>query len=63
MNQINVLSASLLLLVSLFRAGKESTVVPTNCVQSRDGSIGCDNKIKNSASNTQAHPYYDPFND
>ena len=82
MNQINVVSASLLLLVSLFagttsslaqtegwlrgpgvNAGKESTVVPTNCVESSVGSISCDTKIKNPASNTQARPYYNPFID
>ena len=82
MNQINVVSASLLLLVS-FLAGttsslgqtegwlrgpcvnavKESTVVPTNCVESSDGSISCDTEIKNPGSNTQARPYYTPFND
>ena len=82
MNQINVVSASLLLLDSLLagttsslaqtegwlrgpgvKAGKESTVVPTNCVESSDGSISCDTEIKNPASNTQARPYYNPFND
>ena len=45
------------------KAGKESTVVPTNCVESSVGSISCDTKIKNPASNTQARPYYIPFND
>ena len=82
MNQINVVSASLLLLVSLFaettsslaqtegwlrgpgvKDGKESTVVPPNSVESSDGSISCDTEIKNPASNTQARPYYNPFND
>ena len=82
MNQIYVVSASLLPQVSLFgrttsslgqtegwlrgpgvKAGKESTVVPTNCVESSVGSISCDTKIKNPASNTQARPYYNPFND
>ena len=45
------------------KAGKESTVVPTNCVESSVGSISCDTKIKNPASNTKARPYYNPFND
>lgn len=45
------------------KAGKESTVVPTNCVEGSDGSISCDTKITNPASNTQARPYYNPFND
>ena len=44
-------------------AGKGSNVVPTNCVESSDGSISCDTKITNPASNTPARPYYNPFND
>ncbi len=82
MNQINVVDASLLLLVSLFggtttsftqtegwlrspgvKAGKESTVVPTNCVESSDGSINCETKLKNLTRNTHARPYYNPLND
>ena len=82
MNPINVASAGLLLLASLFggttsvlaqtegwlkgpgvNAGKASTVVPTNCVEGSDGSMSCDTKIINPASNTPARPYYNPFND
>jgi hypothetical protein len=82
MNQINVASAGLLLLASLFagtssalaqmegslegsgvNAGKGSTVVPTNCVESRDGSISCHTKITYTASSSSARPYYTPFND
>ena len=44
-------------------AGKGSTVVPTNCVEGSDGSISCDTKITNPASNTPARPYYNPFNE
>ena len=45
------------------KTGKESTIEPTNCVTSPDGSITCDTKVVNPASDTPARPYYNPFND
>ena len=45
------------------KAGKQSTVVPKNCVTGADGSITCDTEIVNPAGNTPARPYYNPFND
>ena len=43
--------------------GKESKIVPTNCEIAADGSITCDTVVRNPASDTQARPYYNPFND
>ena len=43
------------------KTGKESKVVPTNCVESSDGSITCDTKIKNPPGDTPARPSYQPF--
>ncbi|WP_240307827.1 MULTISPECIES: hypothetical protein [unclassified Synechococcus] len=43
------------------RTGKESTVVPTDCVEGPDGSISCNTKIVNPPGDTPARPYYDPF--
>ena len=43
------------------RTGAQSTVVPTNCQESSDGSITCDTKIENPAGDTPAKPYYNPF--
>ena len=43
--------------------GKQSEIVPTNCVTRADGAIACDTKVRNPASDTQARPYYNPFND
>ena len=34
------------------KTGKESTIVPTNCVTAADGSITCDTKVENPASDT-----------
>ena len=42
------------------KTGKESTIVPTNCVTAADGSITCDTKVENPASDTPARPYYNP---
>ena len=42
--------------------GKESEIVPSNCVTSADGAISCDTKVVNPASDTPARPYYNPFN-
>ena len=41
--------------------GKESKVVPTNCVKNADGSITCDTKIENPSGDTPARPSYQPF--
>ena len=43
--------------------GKDSKIEATNCVTAADGSITCDTKVVNPASNTPARPYYNPFND
>jgi hypothetical protein len=45
------------------KTGKDSKVVPTNCVTTADGAITCDTKVETPASNTPARPYYNPFND
>jgi len=44
------------------RTGKDSKVVPTDCVEGADGSITCNTKIVNPAGDTPARPYYQPFN-
>ncbi|MFL0768733.1 MAG: hypothetical protein AB8B36_02555 [Prochlorococcus sp.] len=44
------------------RTGKSSKVVPTDCVESADGSITCNTKIENPSGDTPARPYYEPFN-
>ena len=41
--------------------GKESQVVPTNCVENADGSVTCDTKIENPPGDTPARPSYQPF--
>jgi hypothetical protein len=43
--------------------GKGSKIEATNCVTAEDGSITCDTKVVNPASDTPARPYYTPFND
>ena len=43
--------------------GKQSEIVPTNCITSLDGSITCDTKVVNPAGDTPARPYYNPFKD
>ena len=45
------------------KTGKDSKVVPTNCVTTADGAITCDTKVETPSSNTPARPYYNPFND
>ena len=45
------------------KTGKDSKVVPTNCVTMADGAVSCDTKVETPASNTPARPYYNPFND
>ena len=41
--------------------GKESKVVPTDCVENADGSVTCDTKIENPSGDTPARPSYQPF--
>ncbi len=45
------------------KTGKDSKVVPTNCVTTADGAITFDTKVETPSSNTPARPYYNPFND
>ena len=42
--------------------GKDSKI-EADCVTSEDGSVTCDTKVVNPASETKARPYYNPFND
>ena len=42
--------------------GKDSKI-EADCVTSEDGSLTCDTKVVNLASDTKARPYYTPFND
>ena len=41
--------------------GKNSTVVPTDCVENADGSVTCNTKIENPPGETPARPGYQPF--
>ena len=43
------------------RTGRQSTVVPTDCLENADGSITCNTKIENPPGDTPAKPYYNPF--
>jgi hypothetical protein len=64
MNQINVVSASLLLLVSLFAGTTSSLAQTEGWLRGPGVKAGKEStEIKNPASNTQARPYYNPFND
>ena len=42
--------------------GKDSKI-QADCVTAEDGSVTCDTKVVNPASDTKARPYYNPFND
>ena len=42
--------------------GKDSKI-EADCVTAEDGSVTCDTKVVNPASDTKARPYYTPFND
>jgi hypothetical protein len=42
--------------------GPETKVKPKNCVTGSDGSITCDTQLESPASDTQAKPLYNPFN-
>ena len=80
MTPTQLLSASLLLMMSVFSGsaafaqtegwlrgpgsatGKDSKI-EADCVPAEDGSVTCDTKVVNPASDTKARPYYNPFND
>ena len=42
--------------------GKDSKI-EADCVTAEDGSVTCDTKVVNPASDTNTRPYYNPFND
>ena len=42
--------------------GKDSTI-EADCIEAENGSVTCDTKVVNPASDTKARPYYNPFND
>ena len=42
--------------------GKDSKI-EADCIKAEDGSVTCDTKVVNPASDTKARPYYNPFND
>ena len=42
--------------------GKDSKI-EADCIKAEDGSVTCDTKVVNPASDTKALPYYNPFND
>jgi len=44
------------------RTGKNSKVVPTDCIEAADGSITCNTKIENPSGETPARPSFNPFN-
>ena len=80
MKRNHLLSASVLLMMSVFSAtsaqaqtegwlrgpgsatGKDSKI-EADCIKAEDGSVTCDTKVVNPASDTKARPYYNPFND
>ena len=41
----------------------KNSTIEADCVKAEDGSVTCDTKVVNPASNTPARPYYNPFND
>ena len=46
--------------------GKDSNKdsnIEADCIKAEDGSVTCDTKVVNPASDTKARPYYNPFND
>ena len=44
------------------RNDQNSTVVPTNCVTSADGTVSCDTNLESTGGRTTpARPYYNPF--
>ena len=42
--------------------GKDSKIEAA-CIKAEDGSVTCDTKVVNLASDTKARLYYNPFND
>ena len=42
--------------------GKDSKI-EADCIKAEDGSVTCDTKLVNPASDTKVRPYYNPFND
>ena len=42
--------------------GRDSKI-EADCIKAEDGSVTCDTKVVNPASDTKARPYYNPFND
>ena len=42
--------------------GKDSKI-EADCIKAEDGSVTCDTKVVNPASDTKARTYYNPFND
>lgn len=42
------------------KTGKNSKVVPTDCITSADGSITCNTKIETPPGDTQAQPFFEP---
>ena len=42
--------------------GKDSKI-ESDWIKAEDGSVTCDTKVVNPASDTKALPYYNPFND
>ena len=42
--------------------GKDSKI-EADCIKAEDGSVTCDTKVVNLASDTKARPYYTPLND
>ena len=42
--------------------GKDSKI-EADCVTAEDGTVTCDTKVVNPASDTKARPYYNPFKD
>ena len=80
MTPTQLLSASLLLMMSVFSgsaafaqtegwlrgpgsATSKDSKVEADCVTAEEGSVTCDTKVVNPASETKARPYYNPFND
>ena len=44
-------------------APRATTANEADCIKAEDGSVTCDTKVVNPASDTKARPYYNPFND
>ena len=44
-------------------ATDKDSKIEADCIKAEDGSVTCDTKVVNPASDTKARPYYNPFND